>query len=90
MSLAQKPAIYGWGANAYWLGMKYPNCFIAFGIVLIAPVLLLQPLLARRGLDRFMLAMGLQYFYYLCLLSFFGNYGDLNSWYRVCQIRLFH
>lgn len=77
--------------GAYWLGMSYPSRFIAFGVVLIAIALLLQPLLARRGLDRVTLAMGLLYlFIALWLLSIFGNYGDLASWYRVRQIRLFH
>ncbi|MBF1995359.1 DUF2157 domain-containing protein [Serratia symbiotica] len=86
---AETGYISGWGA--YWLGMSYPIRFIAFGVVLIATALLLQPLLARRGLDRVTLAMGLLYlFIALWLLSIFGNYGDLDSWYRVRQIRLFH
>ncbi len=71
--------------------MSYPIRFIAFGMVLIATVLLLQPLLVRHGLDMVTLAMGILYlFIALWLLSIFSNYGDLDSWYRVRQIRLFH
>jgi len=70
--------------------MSYPIRFISFGVVLIADALLLQPLLSRGGLDRVTLAMGLLYlFIALWLLSIFGNYGNLNSWYRVRQITLF-
>ncbi|TFZ50036.1 DUF2157 domain-containing protein [Serratia proteamaculans] len=79
----------GWGA--YWLGMSFPMRFIAFGVVLIAAALLLRPLLASRGLERVSLAMGLLYlFIALWLLSIFGNYGDLDSWYNARQIELFH
>ncbi|WP_199636892.1 DUF2157 domain-containing protein [Serratia sp. PAMC26656] len=86
---AETGYLSGWGA--YWLGMSFPIRFIAFGAVLIAAALLLQPLLARRGLERVSLAMGLLYlFIALWLLSIFGNYGDLDSWYSVRQIELFH
>ncbi|CAI1081554.1 Uncharacterised protein [Serratia entomophila] len=86
---AETGYLSGWGA--YWLGMSYPIRFIAFGVVLIAAALLLQPVLARRGLDRVSLAMGLLYlFIALWLLSIFGNYGDLDGWYQVRQIELFH
>ncbi|AHG19075.1 membrane protein [Chania multitudinisentens RB-25] len=79
----------GWGA--YWLGMSYPIRFIAFGLVLIAAARLLQPALAQRGLDRVSLAMGLLYlFIALWILSIFGNYGDLDSWYSTRQIELLH
>ncbi|HGM5992717.1 DUF2157 domain-containing protein [Serratia marcescens] len=86
---AETGYLSGWGA--YWLGMSYPIRFIAFGAVLIAAALLLRPLLAQRGLQRVSLAMGLLYlFIALWLLSIFGNYGDLDSWYRARQIELFH
>lgn len=86
---AETGYLSGWGA--YWLGMSFPIRFIAFGAALIAAALLLQPLLARRGLERVSLAMGLLYlFIALWLLSIFGNYGDLDSWYSVRQIELFH
>ncbi|MEE4484698.1 DUF2157 domain-containing protein [Serratia ficaria] len=86
---AETGYLSGWGA--YWLGMSYPIRFIAFGAILIAAALLLQPPLARRALDRVSLAMGLLYlFIALWLLSIFGNYGDLDGWYRVRQIELFH
>lgn len=86
---AETGYLSGWGA--YWLGMSYPIRFIAFGTVLIAAALLLRPLLAQRGLQRVSLAMGLLYlFIALWLLSIFGNYGDLDSWYSARQIELFH
>ena len=86
---AETGYLSGWGA--YWLGMSYPIRFIAFGAVLIAAALLLRPLLAQRGLQRVSLAMGLLYlFIALWLLSIFGNYGDLDSWYSARQIELFH
>ena len=86
---AETGYLSGWGA--YWLGMSFPIRFIAFGVVLIAAALLLQPLLARRGLERVSLAMGLLYlFIALWLLSIFGNYGDLDSWYNARQIELLH
>ncbi|TQI81770.1 putative membrane protein DUF2157 [Serratia fonticola] len=86
---AETGYLSGWGA--YWLGMSYPIRFIAFGMVLIAAALVLQPTLARHGLERVSLAMGLLYlFIALWLLSIFGNYGDLDHWYNVRQIELFH
>jgi len=60
----------GWGA--YWLGMSFPIRFIAFGAVLIAAALLLQPLLARRGLERVSLAMGLLYLFLAPSPQFYG------------------
>lgn len=86
---AETGYLSGWGA--YWLGMSYPIRFIVFGIVLIAAALLLKPLLAQRSLERVSLAMGLLYlFIALWILSIFGNYGDLNSWYSVHQTELLH
>ncbi len=86
---AETGYLSGWGA--YWLGMSFPIRFIAFGAVLIAAALLLQPQLARRGLERVSLAMGLLYlFIALWLLSIFGNYGNFDSWYSARQIELFH
>lgn len=86
---AETGYLSGWGA--YWLGMSYPIRFIAFGTVLIAAALLLKPPLAQRGLERVSLAMGLLYlFIALWILSIFGNYGDLDSWYSVHQIELLH
>jgi hypothetical protein len=86
---AETGYLSGWGA--YWLGMSFPIRFIAFGMVLIAAARLLKPMLAQRGLDRVSLAMGLLYlFIALWILSIFGNYGDLDSWYSVHQIELLH
>lgn len=39
---------------------------------------------ARRAPGRLFL------FVSLWVMSIFGNYGDLNSWYRVRRIELFH
>ena len=79
----------GWGA--YYLGMNYPftlypvwwcigwiNCYLSvmhgFQILLILPMW-----------------MGLLYLLLpLWILSIFGNYGDLNSWYNVKQYELLH
>lgn len=79
----------GWGA--YWLGMNFPLRFIAFGLLLCAAALALQPQLAIRRLDRVSQAMGLLYlFIALWILSIFGNYGDIEHWYQTRQIELMH
>ncbi|ADZ43555.1 TPA: DUF2157 domain-containing protein [Yersinia enterocolitica] len=86
---AETGYLSGWGA--YWLGMSYPVRFIAFGLLLCASALTLQPQLASRRLDRVSQAMGLLYlFIALWLLSIFGNYGDIDHWYQVRQIELMH
>jgi len=79
----------GWGA--YYLGMNYPLRFVAFGIALIAAGTAFGGWPARRAFLRPTRAMGLLYlFIALWIMSIFGNYGDINVWYHVKQIELFH
>ncbi|MDN0087588.1 DUF2157 domain-containing protein [Yersinia nurmii] len=86
---AETGYLSGWGA--YWLGLNYPLRFILFGLILISVVLLAQNPLRQRRLERISQAMGLLYlFLALWLLSIFGNYGDIDGWYQVRQIELFH
>ena len=79
----------GWGA--YYLGMNYPLRFVIFGAVLTAAGSLFA---AKHGLQGFVKptrVMGLLYlFIALWILSIFGNYGEITSWYKVKQIELFH
>ena len=78
----------GWGA--YWLGMNYPLRFVVFGGILTGTALALEH---RREFVFFFpstLATGLLYlFVALWIVSIFGNYGDMDSWYAVKQPELF-
>lgn len=86
---AETGYLSGWGA--YYLGMNYPLRFVLFGIILIAGSSLLQYRPSFIPLRKTTLVMGLLYlFVALWILSIFGNYGDMNVWYKVKQIELFH
>ena len=72
----------------YFLGMNYPLRFSLFGL----GVVLLSPLLKRfqRTRELFALTQLLGLVYLFCslwMLSIFGNYGDMASWYEVPQAR---
>jgi hypothetical protein len=79
----------GWGA--YYLGMNFPLRFVLFGGVLIGLSLLFKRYAHFRDFAHSTYVMGLLYlFIALWILSIFGNYGDLNSWYNVKQYELLH
>ena len=79
----------GWGA--YYLGMNYPLRFVLFGGALIGLSLLFKRHARFSDFAHSTYVMGLLYlFIALWILSIFGNYGDLNSWYNVKQYELLH
>ncbi|WHP06444.1 MULTISPECIES: DUF2157 domain-containing protein [Acinetobacter] len=79
----------GWGA--YYLGMNYPLRFVLFGGVLIGLSWLFKRHVRFLDFAHSTYVMGLLYlFIALWILSIFGNYGDLNSWYNVKQYELLH
>ena len=78
-----------WGY--YFLGMNYPLRFVAFGVVVLAVTYIL------RQQKWFMLfydityVVGLLYlFFSLWVISFFGNYANIDQWWPVKQITLFY
>ncbi len=81
--------ISGWGA--YYLGMNYPLRFVLFGGALATAAFMLEKKEWFSIFYRSTLIMGLLYlFIALWIMSIFGNYGDMDSWYKVKQIELFH
>ena len=81
--------VSGWGA--YFLGMNYPLRFVLFGIVLIGVSFVLKINVKLSGFHELTYIAGLLYlFIALWILSIFGNYGDMSSWYDVKQIELLH
>ena len=79
----------GWGA--YYLGMNFPLRFVLFGGVLIGLSLLFKRYVHFKEFAHSTYVMGLLYlFIALWILSIFGNYGDLGSWYSVKQYELLH
>jgi hypothetical protein len=86
---AETGYISGWGA--YYLGMNFPLRFVIFGAALTlgSGAFLLWP--GRRNFSRPTSVLGLLYlFIALWIMSIFGNYGDIESWYRADQIELWH
>ena len=86
---AETGYVSGWGA--YWLGLNYPARFSLYGALLTA----LSQRMERYGrlapFTRSTLSVGLLFlFVSLWIMSIFGNYGDMNSWYDVRQMELFH
>lgn len=82
----------GWGA--YYLGMNYPMRFVLLGLLLCGLSVLFKRN-ARWGrlaaFERSTLSVGLLYlFISLWILSVFGDYGDMASWYRARHMELFH
>lgn len=81
--------VSGWGA--YFLGMNYPLRFVLFGAVLIGASFFLKTQSKFSIFFKSTYILGLLYlFIALWILSIFGNYGDMSSWYDVKQIELFH
>jgi len=81
--------ISGWGA--YFLGMNYPLRFVLLGTIIVGASFFLKYESKLSGFFKPTYVMGLLYlFISLWILSIFGNYGDLSSWYDVKQIELFH
>ena len=79
------------GRGAYFLGMNYPLRFVLFGGILVGASFLLKNNSKLSDFHKPTYIMGLLYlFIALWILSIFGNYGDMNSWYDVKQIELFH
>ena len=86
---AETGYISGWGA--YFLGMNYPLRFVLFGIILVGVSFLFKKSSKLSEFCKPTYIMGLLHlFIALWLLSIFGNYGDMNSWYEVKQIELLH
>jgi hypothetical protein len=80
--------VSGWGA--YYLGMNYPLRFIFFGGILVCLSFFLKRNSKLSGFHKTTYVMGLLYlFVSLWILSIFGNYGDMESWYHVKQYELF-
>ena len=81
--------VSGWGA--YFLGMNYPLRFVLFSGVLVGASFILKNDSKLSDFHKPTYIMGLLYlFIALWILSIFGNYGDMNNWYDVKQIKLFH
>lgn len=86
---AETGYISDWGA--YYLGMNYPLRFVLFGLVLTALSTFFKGWTKRQEFLEPTRIVGLLYlFIALWLLSIFGNYGDMEEWYRVKQIELFY
>lgn len=86
---AETGYVSGWGA--YYLGMNYPLRFVLFGAVLIFCSYLLRNWPQKKQFFSITRIMGLLYFLIaLWIMSIFGNYGSMNSWYDAKQIELFH
>jgi len=87
------------GQGMYFLGMNQPLRFVLFGAVLTALGLASERLgRATTGLHARLAALSAQtrtigllnLFIALWILSIFGNYGDLDSWYRAPRYQLLH
>lgn len=75
----------------YFLGMNYPLRFVAFGALLVTACRLLKDKPWFSYFYELTYVSGLLYlFISLWLLSIFGNYGNIDSWWRVKQISLFY
>ncbi|HVW12419.1 MAG TPA: hypothetical protein VHB54_01270 [Mucilaginibacter sp.] len=75
----------------YFLGMNYPLRFVVFGLVLVASCHLLRRKKWFVNFWELTYVMGLLYlFVSLWLISVFGNYGTIDSWWKVRQISLFY
>jgi len=71
--------------------MNFPLRFVIFGAILTIASALFKVRPGRQDFERPTRVMGLLYlFIALWILSIFGNYGNIDSWYRARQIELFH
>ncbi|TWR28387.1 DUF2157 domain-containing protein [Mucilaginibacter achroorhodeus] len=75
----------------YFLGMNYPLRFVAFGLLLVGACHLLRN---KNWFSHFWdltYVVGMLYlFMSLWLLSIFGNYGSLDTWWHIKQISLYY
>lgn len=79
----------GWGA--YWMGMNYPMRFVLFGGILIAAASTMAQHPRLAPFERCTRSIGLLYgFISLWIVSIFGNYGEIESYYRTSRMELFH
>lgn len=79
------------GGGAYFLGMNYPLRFVLFGALMTLGAHYLKHYERFKPFHYTTFVMGLLYlFNALWILSIFGNYGDIMSWYRASHIELFH
>lgn len=87
---AETGYISGWGA--YYLGMNYPLRFIFFGAILILGSYLFKYYCpSKKSFFKITRTVGLLYLLIaLWILSIFGNYGDIDSWFNVKQFELFY
>jgi hypothetical protein len=86
---AETGYVSGWGA--YYLGMNYPLRFVLFGIVLTGAGFWFRKIRRLEGFSQPTYVLGLlNLFISLWILSIFGNYGDMSSWYSSRQIELLH
>jgi len=75
----------------YFLGMNYPLRFVTFGILLVTACHFLRNRKWFSGFWELTYIIGLLYlFLSLWLLSIFGNYGNIDNWWKVKQITLFY
>jgi hypothetical protein len=75
----------------YFLGMNYPLRFALFGAVLATACFILRKRKWFALFDDLTYVVGLLYlFLSLWLLSIFGNYGSIDSWWHIRQISLFY
>ncbi|HVV56144.1 MAG TPA: hypothetical protein VHC47_12495 [Mucilaginibacter sp.] len=75
----------------YFLGMNYPLRFVGFGILLIATCYLLRHKKWFGNFRELTYVVGLLYlFLSLWLISIFGNYGTIDSWWKVKQVTMYY
>lgn len=86
---AETGYVSGWGA--YFMGMNYPLRFAVFGAVLVVASLGGMRSGRLALFQRSTFKIGLLYlFLSLWLMSIFGNYGSMDSWYRAGRTELLH
>ena len=75
----------------YFLGMNYPLRFVLFGLLLVGACHLLKGKKWFVYFWELTYVIGMLYlFMSLWLLSIFGNYGSLDTWWQIKQISLFY
>jgi hypothetical protein len=75
----------------YFLGMNYPLRFAVFGLILVSMCHLLRNKKWFADFWELTYVIGLFYlFISLWLISIFGNFGTIDSWWKVKQISLFY
>lgn len=75
----------------YFLGMNYPLRFVVFGVLSVVACHLFRNKKWFSDFWELTYVIGLLYlFMSLWLISIFGNYGTIDSWWKVKQISLFY